>query len=82
MIVVSAQDEACTSYYTHNALFDHTGGNFLIRFLQKRLDTLRYFWLERSAYRIGTDAVLTAIAFYRYSEVDWGKLKSLMVFYM
>lgn len=48
-------------------------GSLLFWLPVKILDALRYFGLYKFACRMGTDPVLTALAFHRCGEVDWSK---------
>lgn len=74
MFIVNANVGDCSTYYSGVLLFYHVSGRLLFRLSATFLDTLMYIGLYTSALRMGTEPVLTALAFMRGTEVDWGKL--------
>lgn len=73
MLVTSATDVACPSYYTFTPSFDHSGGSLMFRISQKTVYSLRYSSFFKFASRIGTERFVTRLAFGWRAEIDWAK---------
>lgn len=62
MLVITASDGMCHSYYTYKLRFDYVGGCLLSRLPSKILDTLKYFCVYKFVGYMSTDPVLKALA--------------------
>lgn len=70
MFIVIAKNIACSTYYSESLLIDHGSVLLLLRLPVKVLNTVVYLGLHKFAKRMGTDLVLTVLAFRRCMEVD------------
>lgn len=73
MLVINGMERACSSYRAKDPRSDHVDGSLLFSLEVKILDALKYFGTYKFVQRIGTDPVLTAMAFYLCSEIDLQK---------
>lgn len=73
MVILNSKGEACSVFYTRNLRLDYVSGGLLFRLSAKLVDPLVYSGLLKFALPMGTDSLLTVIAFKQGMEVDWGK---------
>lgn len=74
MIVINAWYGSFASWQTYISRFDNLSGRLLFRVPDKSLDILKYFVPSKFALRMGTDHVLTVVAFHRCARVDRGRM--------
>lgn len=71
LLVFNLRDAAYPRYYIYKDRFDHIGRSLFFRLPSKILSALKFFGLYESASHTATDPILTALAFYRCTAVNW-----------
>lgn len=80
MFVINAKGRACPSHYALNPRYETRSGSIQFRLPDENLDALKFGGLYMFALHTVTDFVMTADAFHRCREVDWGRTVARDVF--